>query len=1415
MKEDFVCGLDLSDVDGSKAALLKELGVSASKIDLGCSAETSEAFSSAIFATVRMCLIGKFSLEDASAFLNDLIKTCSGAAQITSDVMASLDIETLHNEQNNNSDETRSAEVTSGKQRETYVKLLSNLEKELNSELLTERLELDTLESLGQIKSTELFQKRYVKTRTKLFYKQNKFNMLREENEGYSKLITELNQETMGISPSQFVGNLKSLVGKFNLDPNRVIDILLEVIECQSESKKFLIEVMREFGVGSNIAQFLGFKLQHFKSFINVTRKTPESLLHVTAMLITDGVISCADIYNHLIPSDKEMNENYKKYLINCRQAARKLTAAVLNEAVAEENAKEVQSLQVAPEFGDNQKLGLLQQLLVMGDWKSVNEMLELLPVPCSYVMSFGDVAYHLCQLVHEIIDPVYKRVCRECALTGTPPASTSTTTSTQLSQSAPPLPLTKKEEKSQPIKAEAVEKQIKPATEYLDFHGVISDMLLTLGPSLSEDPFLYVKLARIATASLKESSEKAEKSGVERKVMQAWLKIMDACMFPALSLMNSSCFYPELLWGAVQYLPYHDRYHLYYLWKSQVYSADPLLILKKAEVTDRIKYLMKRLTKDTVKSIGRHIAKLAFCNPLVAFDHVIAQLQKYDNLNAPMADVLKLFSQLSIDVMIYTLVDELANPTKEKINQANASLSPWLNSLAVFIGLICKKYVFDTSGLLQYIANQLKAERNFDLVILKELLSKMSGVTVFEDITNDELFALGGGELLKSEAAYQGQVRACQKSSKRLKDTMVELNIAFPLCMLLANHRNSVVFKEGLEGHLKLIGSLYDQSQDCLVQMLEFLDLSQNLDEMASLPAFDELLANYGLSPDAAFSLSRIKFQRQINLKFEEMKQEERTKTEDGKLPDRIVVKKYKEAVDAVMETVMSASLPVLQAEPCTSLLFDHVTPQFYFTFWSLSLYDIRVPVDVYDKEVVKLNNQKTAIDARSDWSDSKKTKEKDKLTVMVDKMKEEQQKQLDHVTRVMFRLKSESKSWYPNRMAKNECVVRIQQFCLYQRCLFSASDAVFCALFIKIIHSLQAVNFSTILCFDRVFSDLINNVASFTENEVSRYGRFLYCMWEIILKWHSDKQIYDKECINYPGFFMTIRKDSNSAANKNEAILEYENFRHVCYKWQFKVARDLIQCLESGDYIQTRNTVILLTRMLPYFPKVTHLAAAIEKRVDKVRQEEKDSRPDLSSLCMAYVVKMKTQKSKLMNEEQFHDKSDRMKKQEKMKQNEAAVKKEAAQKAAAAVSRSSSVQKDAGSGDSKVANGTSSKRPATGDGGNASTNGTAEGKATGDGKGSTTASDSKKRKVEKSSEVAHSNNKSDTPKSSSGSVRLSSSSRGSSRDKSIEKTITLSATADSASPVRKRKHDDKKSDVPVDESAKKLKRKIVKDDS
>jgi len=57
-------------------------------------------------------------------------------------------------------------------------------------------------------------------------YKQQKFNLLREESEGYSKLVTELNQEvTDKLTPELMLRNIKSLIGKhFSLIVGQYID---------------------------------------------------------------------------------------------------------------------------------------------------------------------------------------------------------------------------------------------------------------------------------------------------------------------------------------------------------------------------------------------------------------------------------------------------------------------------------------------------------------------------------------------------------------------------------------------------------------------------------------------------------------------------------------------------------------------------------------------------------------------------------------------------------------------------------------------------------------------------------------------------------------------------------------------------------------------------------------------------------------------------------------------------------------------------------------------------------------------------------------------------------------------------------------------------------------------------------------
>lgn len=54
--------------------------------------------------------------------------------------------------------------------------------------------------------------------------------------------------------------------------------------------------------------------------------------------------------------------------------------------------------------------------------------------------------------------------------------------------------------------------------------------------------------------------------------------------------------------------------------------------------------------------------------------------------------------------------------------------------------------------------------------------------------------------------------MRNTKKSSTRLKDALLEHGLALSLCLLMAQQRDGVVYKEGNERHLKLTGKLYDQ---------------------------------------------------------------------------------------------------------------------------------------------------------------------------------------------------------------------------------------------------------------------------------------------------------------------------------------------------------------------------------------------------------------------------------------------------------------------------------------------------------------------------------------------------------------------------------------------------------------------------
>ncbi|XP_073083904.1 THO complex subunit 2 isoform X7 [Manis javanica] len=1145
-------------------------------------------FQQALYELSCHVINGNLKHEQASNVLSDISEFHEDMPSILADVFCILDTET-------NCLEEKS-------KRDYFTQLVLACLYLVSDTVLKERLDPETLESLGLIKQSQQFNQKSVKIKTKLFYKQQKFNLLREENEGYAKLIAELGQDlSANITSDLILENIKSLIGCFNLDPNRVLDVILEVFECRPEHDEIFISLLESYMSmcePQTLCHILGFK---FKFYQEPNGETPSSLYRVAAVLLQFNLIDLDDLYVHLLPADNCIMDEHKREIVEAKQIVRKLTMVVLSSEKLDEREKEKEKEEEKVEKPpDNQKLGLLEALLKIGDWLHAQNIMDQMPP--YYAASHKLIALAICKLIHITIEPLYRRV-------GVPKGA-----------------------KGSPVNALQNKRAPKQAESFEDLRRDVFSMFCYLGPHLSHDPILFAKVVRIGKSFMKEFQSDGGKQEDKEKtevILSCLLSITDQVLLPSLSLMDCNACMSEELWGMFKTFPYQHRYRLYGQWKNETYNSHPLLVKVKAQTIDRAKYIMKRLTKENVKPSGRQIGKLSHSNPTILFDYILSQIQKYDNLITPVVDSLKYLTSLNYDVLAYCIIEALANPEKEKMKHDDTTISSWLQSLASFCGAVFRKYPIDLAGLLQYVANQLKAGKSFDLLILKEVVQKMAGIEITEEMTMEQLEAMTGGEQLKAEGGYFGQIRNTKKSSQRLKDALLDHDLALPLCLLMAQQRNGVIFQEGGEKHLKLVGKLYDQCHDTLVQFGGFL--ASNLsteDYIKRVPSIDVLCNEFHTPYDAAFFLSRPMYAHHISSKYDELKKSEKGSKQQHK------VHKYITSCEMVMAPVHEAVVSLH-----VSKVWDDISPQFYATFWSLTMYDLAVPHTSYEREVNKLKVQMKAIDDNQEMPPNKKKKEKERCTALQDKLLEEEKKQMEHVQRVLQRLKLEKDNWLLAKSTKNETITKFLQLCIFPRCIFSAIDAVYCARFVELVHQQKTPNFSTLLCYDRVFSDIIYTVASCTENEASRYGRFLCCMLETVTRWHSDRATYEKECGNYPGFLTILRATGFDGGNKADQ-LDYENFRHVVHKWHYKLTKASVHCLETGEYTHIRNILIVLTKILPWYPKVLNLGQALERRVHKICQEEKEKRPDLYALAMGYSGQLKSRKSYMIPENEFHHK-------------------------------------------------------------------------------------------------------------------------------------------------------------------------------
>ncbi|VDN97902.1 unnamed protein product, partial [Rodentolepis nana] len=1172
--------------------------------------------------------------------------------------------------------------------KERFLKVLSTCNNSIDSSLLLERLSDETLEQISLISSHSQTRTRYVRIKTRLFYKQQKFNLLREESEGYAKLMIDLSNTPVS-SAEGCLTHVRSLIGYFDLDPNRVLDIIFDVFEIRRDAVSLFIDLLRLYNPDKiDSTNILGHKFQFYQERDSIT---PESLHRLAALLISYNLVDVDILLAHLLPSDATIHAGRTKSIRDAKSwrpafqssgsaiqgsldsfiatgnsttanggsgsilgdaplrslpsnSGSSSISAVGNGGVEPDNwnvgttslasngkrggeeEQEEKGEGWSPEnesevfdcgefqFANNQKLDLCAALVNLGDWKAAQMILDRFPG--HWIASHPSTNRAICDLVHYLIDPLYE--------------SNST---------LPPSLLKKRRKPASPElfrTPESAERlKVQQATNFTSLAREVLPIVGYLGPYLSHDVVLMVKLCRTCSVYVADLMSKNGPLGI---VYQSVFNMLDEAILPSLTMVSSNCCLAEEVWKLVKHFPYEHRYRLYGQWKHMGTQGEPAIIRKRAVVLLRTKALMKRLSKENVKQLGRHLGKLSHSNPGVLFDFMLHNIQMFTNLITPVVDSLKYVSNLGYDVLAFSLIEALAS---DKNKTESIEMGSTLHALATFTGALCRKYQFDLAGILQYVLNQLKVGRSEDLLILQEIVHQMAGLDSYEEMTDEQLEAATGGEILLQEGGYYSQIRNARRNANRLKEALIENKVIMPLIFLMARQRDAILYIDDPERHVKTAGRLYDECQGTLVQFITFLGLQLTREEMqAQCFSLEQMMKEYSVPADTAFCLYRSLFLQNVAQLFENLV--EKLGDDDKSVAANRAA--YVEAAHTVITNVARSVEPLYPPRVWVDL-----DSAFFSTFWCLETGDLVFPSAAYQRQRNALRAQMDSIDASTEMTSDKKRREKERCQTLINRLAREQDQRKVHVDRIRAWLLTERNSWFQSTSAtKMDTVAQFLQYCIYPRVFYTASDAVYAAQFIQVLHQLKTAHFATLICLDRIFNDITLPVSICTEKEAHRYGRFLCKVLEFVMRWHSSEEIFNQECGQYPGFVTVFRKGPHS--NNKADQLQFENYRHVVHKWHYRMTKAAVACLESGNYAQIRNALIVLTRILPYYPKVDQFGMAVERRVNKLKESEKDKRPDLKAIMsgisyfpLTYAGLLRPMKDTWVTESQIHLKEQR----------------------------------------------------------------------------------------------------------------------------------------------------------------------------
>lgn len=1064
------------------------------------------------------------------------------------------------------------------------------------------------------------------------FYTQKKYNLLHEELEGYSKYIVEIYQILKSGDAIYQVDHAlrvtENLIGHYNLDPNRVLDLFIEIVGNHFVGNQdFLIAFLKKslwwpavpgdsatcienlsLGGSEAGAKIIGLRLLKQTA----DKDLSETYKILISVLLKEGFVSFGSIYKYFRPSEDDMTDletAYKKELeekvFKASASALALAAPLLDEEDdgSQFNSKDSHTklaskadTSVASKLPFNMKYQFLKAFLANGlYWPSIYILTEypfLAYVDQGISKLMNRLLNAMVQLLHSKITPFSGEDLQELATF-------------------------KRVAISKPLNTVAYEEY--PFSEYSTFNPTIKDFgskkfhyfytewtahvpqvktiddLFTisheyvkfLGVNLSQDLEVFSKICDIAIWDLSNSPSELRQD--------QWFLYFRNFIFPAVVTIEENSFATDKAFKVLSFYSVEKRFNLYGELHQVLAKNNPHIKIAYGKAEKATKDILKRLSKENVRPMMRRLAKISFSNPLPCFLTILQQIESYDNLNTLVVDTARYFNGYGWDALTLAILMRLTASGRSNVQADGLNERQWIQSLASFIGKICQRYPLsvDLKTLFSYLLKSLHNRESSSLIVLKEIFISMGGIQTITNLTLTQINMINCGESLE-KVVYRtiNDLRFERlKSGEALIKVLVELDAVNELLVLLCQLENELIYNSETS-HLKILASKNDDLDTVIhlfAQLVTFFGTSEEFSK--SLLPISELGVDYQVPYQWAFEIWRPFLQRNFD-----------------------------SSDDATLENQVKACAP--------ETVWPYLDARLFAFFWQLSLFDINYSEDLYSAEEAKLKAGITSL--IETLSISKKDKDVSRATLdryrkdlhqnedFVEALPRENQLHKRHNDEVNGKLVEASKKWFPLAGLEN---IKLQtraflQYCILPRAIHSSFDAAYTAKFLFKLHALKTENFSIIVALDELIRSkvLFGTLFTLTPTEAENLGLFVSDVLSTLHKWTSET-VFDEQAA-----LKTLY------VNESMDTFTFQEYRKTLYEYHLLILEDVGRALEVAEYMSRRNAITFMKNLLGVYPNVEDHCEKVISLIENIINTEQREDLKLSSSALIGHVKARS---------------------------------------------------------------------------------------------------------------------------------------------------------------------------------------------